>query len=364
VSYNGSASAVAGVLDTLTAQQREATTGPWAGTARTLIDNCILEVLHPGDPAPPQPPVTTVRPAVLRELLYIAEDAATRRLWQRHRIVYDLDPGLWAELGDTDRDTNLPDGLFASLPHPDPFIALPEPLVIPINSSEQQRIPGFFVHGRTSGAARTGGIGISTQCSTNDPLAVPGLVGLVIPGYIEDRAGRPRMADRSYQDMIINRVTLRPGTGHGITVGQMIDAIRGNFDVYQKEEPGHFDLSVAPAITRCVSALVYLCSVNRELAPLPARPTGRTRTPGVKPPKVIAVGYQIGAALRAWRRTEATGGQPTGRTVRPHVRRAHFHTFRVGPGRAGSIVKWLPPIPINVTADADTTTVVPVRSPR
>jgi hypothetical protein len=34
--------------------------------------------------------------------------------------------------------------------------------------------------------------------------------------------------------------------------------------------------------------------------------------------------------------------------VAPHVRRAHFHTYRVGPGRAGSVVKWLPPIPINM----------------
>lgn len=366
MSYTGSASAVQGVLDVLTAQQREATTGPWGGLARTLVDNTVHEVLNPDKPAPPAPPTHTVRKDALRELLYIAEDAGTRRLWQRHRIVYDLDPGLWAELGDTEPDTIVPDALFASLPHPDPFVALPEPLVIPINNSERQRIHGFFVHGRTSGATRTGGVGLSTQCSTHHERAVPGLVGLVIPGYIEDNAGKPRMADPTYQDMMINRVTLRPGTGDGITVGEMVDAIRANFDLYEKGEPGHFELSVAPAITRAVSALVYLCSVNRDLRPLPARPSGRTRGPGTpKPVKVIGVGYQVGAALRAWRRTEADGtGQPGGRPRRPHVRRAHFHTYKVGPGRAESIVKWLAPIPINMTADADTTTIVPVRSPR
>ncbi len=44
------------------------------------------------------------------------------------------------------------------------------------------------------------------------------------------------------------------------------------------------------------------------------------------------------------------GGSGEGRTMRPHVRRAHWHTFLTGPrsGEQTPILKWLPPIPINV----------------
>jgi hypothetical protein len=367
VSYTDSAVTVARVLEIMTAQERLAATGPWAETGRSLIEQTVRQALHPGDPVPAGPPTGHVRHDALRELLYIAEDAATRRLWQRRRIVYDLDPGLWAELGDTERDTAIPAKLFAALPHPDPFIVLPEPLVIPLNGTEQQRIPGFFVTGRTTPAIRTGGVGRTTQTSTHDEYALPGLVALIIPGYMEDRSGRAKMAPAAdVQDMIVNRATLRNHEDRDMTVGEMVDAIRSNFDLYHKEDPGHFERAVAPAITRAVSALIYLCSVNRDLRPLPSRPAGRRRNPSQpKPPQVIAVGHQVGAALRAWRRTEAdaAAAAPTGRTVRPHVRRSHFHTYRIGPGRSESIVKWLAPIPINITGDADTTTVIPVRNP-
>ena len=40
--------------------------------------------------------------------------------------------------------------------------------------------------------------------------------------------------------------------------------------------------------------------------------------------------------------------------MRPHIRRAHWHTYWVGPmdevyPKRKTILKWLPPIPVNVT---------------
>ena len=47
-------------------------------------------------------------------------------------------------------------------------------------------------------------------------------------------------------------------------------------------------------------------------------------------------------------------GTPTGRTVRPHLRRAHWHLYWTGegsrhdPARAIPVLRWLPPIPVKL----------------
>jgi|GEM_PF-7130497 len=54
-------------------------------------------------------------------------------------------------------------------------------------------------------------------------------------------------------------------------------------------------------------------------------------------PAVWQVGLKIGAHIRQ-QRAEAQGG-----TVRPHVRRGHFHTYLHGQGRQERVVKWTAP---------------------
>lgn len=85
------------------------------------------------------------------------------------------------------------------------------------------------------------------------------------------------------------------------------------------------------------------------------------------------VGTRIGAALRTAYQREQLGGTaaPTGRHVRPHVRRAHWHTILLGPRlRDGELVpaekrqrdlRWMPPIAVNVDdLDALPATIRPV----
>lgn len=318
-----------------------------------LIDANIFQATHDGQlyPADNMPVPPTSRKAQ-REIAFIAQDAAVRRLWQRNRIVYSIDPDLWAELSHTDVTTEVPAGLFDRLPHPDPFIALPTPLVLPVDNEVRQRVVGFYVIGR--GRSLT-----ETQVSTHSPAAV-GNIGLLIGGLVESHDGKPHMVPGlGVQDMIWTRATLRR---EAHTVQEMIDSIRENFN--EAPEAGGFANGTTESIIACVSMLIYLCSVNAELRPLPSSVNKRQGKGKAKPPKVIAVGYEIGAALRAYRRSERAeldAAKPgTGRKVRPHIRRAHFHTYRVGAGRVDSIVKWLSPIPVKMTTDAEKTTVVKV----
>lgn len=49
--------------------------------------------------------------------------------------------------------------------------------------------------------------------------------------------------------------------------------------------------------------------------------------------------------------TESTLGITEGGRARPrpHIRRAHWHTYRTGSGRTETTIKWVAPIPINIT---------------
>ena len=126
------------------------------------------------------------------------------------------------------------------------------------------------------------------------------------------------------------------------------------------------DREIAPLL----SLLLYLCSATPDVAGADGarwntsmpRPT-RTRRHGPRYfgselPAVWGVGTRIGAALRSAYEREHGGDDEAGvgRHVRPHVRRAHWHTYVLGSrsdlAAQRRELRWLPPIPIAV-ADFD-----------
>ena len=65
---------------------------------------------------------------------------------------------------------------------------------------------------------------------------------------------------------------------------------------------------------------------------------------------VRVMGTEIGNAIREYRK-KAQVDDPT-RTVRPHIRRAHWHTYGTGPGRKTPKLLWLHPIFVHSTEPA------------
>jgi hypothetical protein len=114
---------------------------------------------------------------------------------------------------------------------------------------------------------------------------------------------------------------------------------------------------------------------------LPSRPREVRVKRGIRifaaeQPSVWSVGYRIGPALRAAaEQATAHAAMRAGHTVddrrspQGHIRRAHWHTYWTGPRkepeRQQPVVKWLPPLPINLElgAEALLTTVYPVQAP-
>ncbi len=85
----------------------------------------------------------------------------------------------------------------------------------------------------------------------------------------------------------------------------------------------------------------------------------------LRAPAVFALGRAYRAAIERWEREQDQApGEPTGRTVRPHVRRAHAHLYWTGPGRQTPRVRFLLPIPVKgapLPEEAERPSVTPVR---
>jgi hypothetical protein len=110
------------------------------------------------------------------------------------------------------------------------------------------------------------------------------------------------------------------------------------------------------AIQPYLSLVIYLCSKEPEYkgGSSPSRPRPKRTKKGwrlfpASRPRVWAVGQDTGEAIA---RAHRQPSQQTGERTRPepHIRRAHWHGFWVGPrgGERRFEYKWLPPIPVNV----------------
>lgn len=136
-------------------------------------------------------------------------------------------------------------------------------------------------------------------------------------------------------------------------------------DPLSEEEIEEFKHKVKPLF----NLLLYLCSVNAEYFTKrrPRRevlPNGQAKQ--AKASSYWKMGYRIGATIRAYQngqgleqydvleRNHTLHSAREHNAPSPHVRRAHWHSFWTGPrdGERELVVKWLPPIPVNVGMDA------------
>ena len=107
-----------------------------------------------------------------------------------------------------------------------------------------------------------------------------------------------------------------------------------------------FDLGVYPT-DLVVNGVAYVCSANADIVKA-YEPRPEARRNNAKRRSMATwheVGYRIGAELRAYERTKYERQPHQGGTVRPHMRRAHWHHYWTGPrdGERRLVLKWLAP---------------------
>lgn len=157
------------------------------------------------------------------------------------------------------------------------------------------------------------------------------------------------------------------------SIARMLDVANIHFrDAGHDTVPDDFIGEFCSRIEPMVSLLLYLCSQNAEIGngmltpalPIPKRTRKGLRLFPPDKPTTWDVGIRLGSALRRAHHAEETGRSGTHAGQRPHVRRAHWHGFRSGPmkrhdgteipaAERAFILKWLPPIPVNLDDPAD-----------
>jgi hypothetical protein len=120
-----------------------------------------------------------------------------------------------------------------------------------------------------------------------------------------------------------------------------------------------------------VLLLLYICSTNSDIgdgAKRPVKPNSKKTKKGNRmfPQNKIFtwdVGVRMGASLRKARLggySKTSESERQHASPRPHIRRAHWHHYWTGPldGDRKLVVKWIPPIPVNVDGDENLPSVI------
>ena len=137
-------------------------------------------------------------------------------------------------------------------------------------------------------------------------------------------------------------------------------------------------IDVTKDITPFLQLVLYLCAENIDVPVVPTHPRKKIKRSGViesvRAPKMWNVGQRIGSTIRKYRNAEMQkedveaeieqedkeSGVRRKSSPRPHIRRAHWHSFWKGPrdGKRELVVHWIPPIPIGVDKDDDSPAVI------
>lgn len=287
----------------------------------------------------PNPLLKLQHPAIVTALL----------TWRRTLGVYRFDPDLMAALIDTPLDGDIPTDTLQRLPEWCVYIDLSGSNVLPglhgvwahmecdVNRGHQPELRFIFDCAR----------------DPRQPFASDGLTGIPLPlvGTLDASLARLRESAQAERE--------RQGLGPDFPA----------FDPL----PEHRD-----HIRALIALTLYLCSQDRDVTDRNGNPTRSAHQRHQAPPQPTLrhwnVGTRIGAALRAAHQREQAGGDAaSGRSVRPHVRRAHWHTILSGPrfdaegtpidpADRTRTIRWLPPIAVNVDdLDAMPSVIHPVK---
>lgn len=101
-----------------------------------------------------------------------------------------------------------------------------------------------------------------------------------------------------------------------------------------------------------VNGVAYLCSMNADIQPVyvPVKEARRNNAKKRSMATWHAVGYRIGSELRSYNRSRSVRGDETGLKIRPHMRRAHWHHYWIGPmgGERRLVLRWVAPTMVGV----------------
>jgi hypothetical protein len=262
--------------------------------------------------------------------------------WRATQGIYVIDPTLLEALWATPLDGDVPSEALQRLPEWCVYLALPDGWTL-----EGLTLAGYWAHLEYDANTHRTELRLLLDVPHADGPA--GAPGLLLPVILH--LGQGSLA-------ACVSAALEESERQARAIGTWSDEARRAFDSYR--------VHAAQRVGPLLGPLLYLCAENAELRAGDGT-DGRPRHPHKgnhgTPPAMRAwdVGYRIGPALRraleAAPPEEARVAGGTHATPRPHLRRAHWHTYVLGPRTDASqqrrVLRWLPPIPVGFDDDAD-----------
>lgn len=311
--------------------------------------------------------------------------------WRMTKGVYVFDPEVAKSLVDSEVEEDLPDELFLHMPDWCPYISTPG-----LKVGEGLFIHGFFayVDDRAYGNRQHFSPELNFEIMVDPHLSsVKALGPIAIVDQDIQAAILPKLDEGLRQDAIMVHVCELARQREYIHLHMNVPLGQGKFSKAFLEQTkkvasipnsymrGIFENAAAAETmhevtqffgkmqARLGALLLYLVSDKADISPESDAAEVRDRivlnerrgirnfqSPKVKP---WEVGFRIGAEIRSYETkvAEAAAYSGTGSTMRPHVRRAHWHSFWTGPRDQPALrrkrVRWLPPTPVNVTTSDD-----------
>lgn len=116
-----------------------------------------------------------------------------------------------------------------------------------------------------------------------------------------------------------------------------------------------------------INILLYVCSTGADMRTVQNADRGRRKNAAARRrtnTNIVGVGFHVGPALSQVReQSSAPRADELGGSVRPHIRKAHWHTYWTGPKTLPQVpeLRWLHPIIVHPDERDDTvSTVVPM----
>lgn len=264
--------------------------------------------------------------------------------WRPTQGIYRLDETLLDELWASELDGSVPTEVLHHLPEWCVYIETPG------REWMGRRLYGYWAH--LEADAGDGREELRLLLDTDS-----GLQGL--PLHLGKGAGTLRDAGLGFLEESAAQVAL---AGDALTAGLVLS------------RAGDVAAELAPHVRPLVSVVLYLATMAETVTTsdgrTPGRPTPKPGRRGEAPrtypppqPALYETGARLGAALRAARQRSAALNGEDGRSPIGHVRRAHWHTYLLGPrdGAQRREVRWLPPILVRLDPESVAPVIRPVR---
>lgn len=239
--------------------------------------------------------------------------------WRATKGVYQFDPELLLALMDTSVEGHIPDELLECLPEWCVYVDLRDAGI----KYYRDTVYGFYAH-----------LEFDMNDGRKELRLVLDLDSMLLPVPLHLTGGNLSEAvERNWTE----------ANKHGAKIS----------DAVMMEAPQKLSKVLSPL----VSVLLYLCSEKPDIESSSGKPEHPGNPIQIKTKRGMRefakdhvsqwnVGWRIGAALRAANsdRSKSHSDSDSGRQVRAHIRRAHWHAYLVGQGRSQKVLRWLHPI--------------------